>query len=331
MTGDQITIYAEPSFVTYEITVKDQAAATMYTLGNLSTSDGQWATFIYVGGWRLFRSSGAGGVKHHKQAFTSNGTFTVPANVFRLAVEGCGGGGGGTAGSTGTTTTNQYGAGGGGGGGSVFGLTYVDVTPGASVTVTVGAGGSAGFDGADTTFGALATFPGAGKSPASGTYSNSAVYHYTAGGLPVRDPASRTQLFESATAILTDNRPPGSGGHGLNNIAFGEPGYVNAFGGFAAGTAGGASTGVDSSTYRGGGNGGGGGAGPYGAGGAGGVGGDGNNAGTGVAGGNGTAGAANTGAGGGGGGAGGRGSAAGGAAGTGGAGGSGKLIVTWVK
>ncbi len=55
VTGDQITIYCESSFV-YEIEVQDQAAVAMFTLGNVSTSTGNWASFIFTGsGWGLFR------------------------------------------------------------------------------------------------------------------------------------------------------------------------------------------------------------------------------------------------------------------------------------
>lgn len=59
--------------------------------------------------------------------------WAVPANVFALQVEGWGGGGGGGAGN------GTYGGGGGAGGG--YQLEFVNVLPGQTIRVTVGAGG----------------------------------------------------------------------------------------------------------------------------------------------------------------------------------------------
>lgn len=68
--------------------------------------------------------------------FTSSGTFTVPAGVTKVAVQVWGGGGGsGSAASGGAS---------GGGGGGAFGEGVVAVTPGAGVSVTIGAAGTAG-------------------------------------------------------------------------------------------------------------------------------------------------------------------------------------------
>lgn len=325
VTGDQITVYCAPSFVTYEIAIKDQASATMYTLGNLASSDGQWATFIYVAGWRLFRASGA---KHHSQTFTSNGTWTCPANVFVAYVEGCGAGGGGAVGDSAfPTTTDKYGTGGGGGGGAALCVQTVAVTPGVVYTVTTGVGGAAGTAGTDTTFDTLATFCGASGGAAS-AQSNTGTLQLVAGGSPVRLNPQTALSWQTTSPISI--APPGAGGYGANNLALNTyaTGYRNTHGGFAAGAGG--SVGTDSGTYRGGGPGGGGGAGPYGAGGAGGAGGSGNNAGVGGAGIAGTAAGANTGAGGGGSGSLGRGTV-GGSVGAGGAGGSGQLTIRWVK
>jgi hypothetical protein len=71
------------------------------------------------------------------QIFTSSGTFTVPTGVTKLIVDVWGGGGGGANSIVGGT-----GAAGGSGG---YGRAYVSgLTPGASITVTVGGGGNAG-------------------------------------------------------------------------------------------------------------------------------------------------------------------------------------------
>lgn len=74
-------------------------------------------------------------------ATPGTGSFTVPANISNILVEviGAGGGGGGNGGSYGFTPGGQ-----GGGGGYVKAL--IAVTPGASYTVVVGAGGESGYN-----------------------------------------------------------------------------------------------------------------------------------------------------------------------------------------
>ncbi len=70
--------------------------------------------------------------------YTSSGTFTVPTGVTSLSCVVVGGGGG----STGCSGASQYSGAGGGGGGLAYGT--FSVTPGLTVTVQVGAGGTAG-------------------------------------------------------------------------------------------------------------------------------------------------------------------------------------------
>ena len=70
------------------------------------------------------------------QTYTSSGTFTVPAGVITLTVEAWGGGGAGG----GCTTLNKS-TGGGGAGGTYTKNMSVSVTPGAVISVTIGAGG----------------------------------------------------------------------------------------------------------------------------------------------------------------------------------------------
>lgn len=81
------------------------------------------------------------------QAFTSGGTFVVPPGVTRIRGRVLGGGGGASGRSSGTA----FGGAGGGGGGYSEG--YFNVTPGASIAVTVGAGGAGGAAGASGTAG----------------------------------------------------------------------------------------------------------------------------------------------------------------------------------
>jgi hypothetical protein len=70
------------------------------------------------------------------QVFTSSGTFTVPTNITSIIVEAWGGGGvGGTGGPS-------YSVGGGGGGAGGYTKSLFYVTPGASYSVIIGAGGT---------------------------------------------------------------------------------------------------------------------------------------------------------------------------------------------
>lgn len=135
-------------------------------------TDNNWK----VGGW-----SYGGGVKHTlihsgnytsyvappgSQVFTANGTFTVPAGVTSVLLSGAGGGGGGGGGAGG------YGGGGGGGGASVINRSITGLTPGQTVTVTIGSGGAAGlgqnngntngYAGGATSFGAYLSLSGGG-------------------------------------------------------------------------------------------------------------------------------------------------------------------------
>jgi D-alanyl-D-alanine carboxypeptidase len=81
------------------------------------------------------------------QVFTASGTFNVPAGVSSVDVLLVGGGGGGG--------SRQ---GGGGGAGGVRVATGVSVTPGGTVTVTVGAGGAGGTSGGRGTNGGTTSF-----------------------------------------------------------------------------------------------------------------------------------------------------------------------------
>lgn len=81
--------------------------------------------------------------------FTANGTWTKASDVGMVMVKGVGGGGGSTA--------NLVGGGGGGAGGYFEKLISA---PSSTVTVTIGAGGVPGSNGAATSFGAYASATG---------------------------------------------------------------------------------------------------------------------------------------------------------------------------
>jgi hypothetical protein len=86
-----------------------------------------------------------------KTEFTSSGSFTVPADVSIIYLEGVGGGGGGSGSS--------------GGCGGIFRSGIFTVTPSSVHTVTIGAagagsGGAVGGTGGDSSFGSILSFPG---------------------------------------------------------------------------------------------------------------------------------------------------------------------------
>ncbi len=294
----------------------------------------------------------------HERIFTASGSFTCPAGIHRVEIEGCGGGAGGGGGFYTTNATNLWLNGGSGGGGAQLQKVTVTVNPTTVYDITIGAGGAGGAaalttglvkatDGGDTIFkinsgATLTTFQGAGAGYAGSGTTGSQLYYYILGGLPIRVPEednySIIWLINTGDIVNYIVRPRmamGQGGFsvGTNDTSMGSSSYGGPIPApYGAGTIrGGApgSDGTDSGTYRGGSGGGGGGAGAYGAGGAGGNGGNANGSGQGAFGLPGTAGAANSGAGGGAGGAPGCGSSNVGVAAAGAAGGSGKLIIRW--
>ncbi|MFL6311648.1 MAG: hypothetical protein ACJ71W_06040 [Terriglobales bacterium] len=92
-------------------------------------------------GAETFTGKTYGGTTHHIQVFTSSGTFTIPSNITGVEVTVLAGGGGG-GGSTATIN-------GGGGGSASAGIKALSgLTPGNTLTVTVGGAGAAGLTGA---------------------------------------------------------------------------------------------------------------------------------------------------------------------------------------
>jgi len=93
--------------------------------------------------------------------FTASGSYVVPDNVSYIRVIACGGGGGGGGGQNGPI------AGGGGGAGAPIFEGIVDVTPGDTLTITIGAGGVGGVNGsggAPGSAGGVTTVSGTGLS-----------------------------------------------------------------------------------------------------------------------------------------------------------------------
>ena len=173
--------------------------------------------------------------------------WVCPAGVTRVRLVGFGGGGGGGGGYGGATVTNWWAGGGGGGGGAVQGEVEVDVTPGTTYEVVVGAGGTAGTggsgasgndggDGGSTIFrvylgSVVYTFRGAQGGAAGAIVFNDTSYAICLGGNPVIGPAgtkagaanfrkrtltsaSELQLLAGET-LFNVRAIPGMGGQGM--------------------------------------------------------------------------------------------------------------------
>ena len=240
-----------------------------------------------------------------KTLFTSSGTFTGPTGITTIYVTGTGAGGNGGAG--GTPPNNSIGGGGGGGGGTgrfVVRLP-IGVTPGATVTVTIGGSGvNTTLSGGATLVlysGSLGLSGGGGSGSAGGSGGSAGATPHNVQTASLPGPVGAISAGSAGYNGSPLNGGGGTGGSGCGN------GYT---GGGAGGTC--DSDGGAAGTGNGAGGGGGAGSGTtFGYGGRGGAGGNNNSAGT--AGQNGVG----YGSGGGGGGGGGANTNAGGAGGTG--------------
>lgn len=117
------------------------------------------------------------------KAFTSSGTLALPSTVTSIDIFCVGGGGGGGGGSHKDNSRDEwcYNAGSGGNGGYTVTRSSVSVTPGSTLTITVGAGGSAGAVGDNGGTGGTSsvknssgTVLASAAGGAGGTYSQSA-------------------------------------------------------------------------------------------------------------------------------------------------------------
>ncbi|WP_333875880.1 LamG-like jellyroll fold domain-containing protein, partial [Flavobacterium sp.] len=151
------------------------------------------------------------------QTFTSSGTFTVPAGVYQVTVEGWGGGG---KGGDGLNIGNV----GGGGGGGAYATKSIPVVPGTTYTVNVGLGATTVANGGDSWFINTSTFLAKGGTTALNNVTTGA-----AGG--------------SAASSIGD--VTSSGGNGANGVS-GSYG-----GGGGAGAEAGENMGVNATTHLG--------------------------------------------------------------------------------
>lgn len=150
-----------------------------------------------VSGNAVVTGGGGGGtISYSLKEYSSSGTWTKPTGLVLIEVIVCGSGGGGASGSRRATGVLSRGGSGGAGGGCIV---YIIEEPnlGATETVTIGAGGTAGPQvtandtdgttggtGGTTTFGTVAIVEILGGSP--GAYNIAGQnYYWTSGVVPV--------------------------------------------------------------------------------------------------------------------------------------------------
>lgn len=159
------------------------------------------------------------------QVFTAGGSFVVPANVTKIKyrAQGAGAGGGGSIGSNTAA---------GGGGSGSYSEGTLSVTPGASLTIAIGAGGTQGTSGAGGSGGsttitgtgiAVTAFGGAGS---SGATSGTPLTAQGSGGAVAT--ATGASVLASINAVGAPGHAPLSSGPGGY---FGGNGASSNFGG----------------------------------------------------------------------------------------------------
>jgi len=179
------------------------------------------------------------------ESFTSSGTFSVPSGVTSvnvLVVAGGASGGGGRS----SVDGQNGGSGGGGAGGLIFFPSY-PVTPGGTITVTVGCGGAPqasdqtrGNDGQDSVFGTLTAKGGGGG---GATSCSQPVYDGQSGGSGGGGADTGVGSSNSTGGSATQPTQPGnSGAYGFGNPGGGVQGGGGNFGGAGGGGAGVAGT-----------------------------------------------------------------------------------------
>jgi hypothetical protein len=145
------------------------------------------------------------------QTFNSTGDFSVPCYVSSVSVEAWGGGG------RGGTVSDSKKPGGGGGGGGYVKKNVEPVTPGATVSVTVGNGGTSNASPSSSTFNTITANPGSNANGrtggAGGTVGTSGDINFAGGN--------------GGTAQNSDDRGGGGGGAAGNDSGNGSAGSAN--------------------------------------------------------------------------------------------------------
>jgi len=210
-SASYVPFHGTASRATTVMTVTAVATGTIQVGDTIKSADGA-TTFGTVssfgtgtGGAGTYNMSASGTIAS-QSVFTSASTFTIPTGKTTLKVTVVGGGGG--TGSANPQSSCQVNASGGGGGGGAS-ITYLTgLTPGNTLTVTVGNGGTAG------TTNAASGGTGGTSSIASGTQTITTVSATGGGGSPA---------VNQNTSINGAGGSAGTGSGGSANIS-GQPG-----------------------------------------------------------------------------------------------------------
>ena len=179
------------------------------------------------------------------ESFTSSGTFSVPSGLTSADVLVVAGGASGASGHS----SNNAGTGGGGAGGLIFMPGY-PVTPGGTITVTVGCGGASrssqgfGNNGQDSAFGSPGD-PGLGQGGVLTAKGGGAGTDGSSGGRAGGSSGGSGYCSGGAQAATQPTQPGNSGAYGFGNPGGsgggreGSPFYGGGGGGGGAGAAGG--------------------------------------------------------------------------------------------
>lgn len=189
------------------------------------------------------------------QTYSEPGTYswTVPQGVTQILISGCGGGGGG-GGSGGGSSSNRSGGGCGGGAGKAQLPTLRSVTPGTTLSITVGAGGNggsrgssgsgnggSGSNGGNTTVTNMigGTLTLQGGSGGGGSASSGAGGVFSGSGYPIGQQGATGTDYYSGYGGDGGGGPFGAAGHGAPAAGTTSNGYDAEGNGCGGGGAGG--------------------------------------------------------------------------------------------
>lgn len=168
--------------------------------------------------------------KRGMEAFTSSGSFTVPEGVYQIYAELVGGGGAG-----GAVSGDTSGSGGGGGG---YSAGYLDVSPGETISVTVGGAGSNSTFGGLTANGGSAGTAGGSGGAGGGSSSGDINTKGNGGGQGTPNTLGRLAIGGHGGGSFFGGGAPGSVGGGIAGGAYGGGGSGAVSGSGGAGAAG---------------------------------------------------------------------------------------------
>jgi len=212
------------------IRIYKDVSGTEYNLCLTTLQVGDTLEWSRETGWHILSTSAQESVIF--TPFTASGTWTKPAGLKRVLVTCVGAGGGSGSGRQGAAGENRFGGGGGGGGAIVWrNISASDLT--STVTVTIGAGGTAGASqaststagnaggvGGDTSFGALVIAKGGGAGGGGNTTAGTAG---AGGAVAACTPAYGPFALPGSAGAAGATTVTAAGGNGLNGLT-GAPG-----------------------------------------------------------------------------------------------------------